>query len=207
MNYKPSPTSTRNEPIFFPCDAIIVLANLMDSDGNLNKISTARMEAAINAFQANEAPHIVTSGWDYRNEYPVPIAEAMRDYALQHGIPSEAIISDVNSRDTVGDAVFTKRNVVLPREWKRLLVITSDYHLPRTREIFTFVYGRDYEIAFRGVPALVPARSPEAEQASLQSFRTTFQGVAAGDDSAIWQRLIQNHPIYNGDIDPVYLTR
>jgi uncharacterized SAM-binding protein YcdF (DUF218 family) len=170
----------------------------MDSQGNLNEESRTRMEVAIKAFQAKEAPNMVTSGWNYLGNYRIPIAEAMRDYAVQHGIPAKAIQCDVNSRDTVGDAVFTKRNVVLSKGWKRLLVITSDYHAGRAKEIFTFIYGIGYDIDVRSAVSPVTKRSPEKEQKSLQGFHSTFEGLEAGDDTAIWERLRQQHPLYNG---------
>jgi uncharacterized SAM-binding protein YcdF (DUF218 family) len=182
--------------------AIIVLANLMDAQGNLNQESRARMDVAIAAFQAQEAPFIITTGWDYREDSDIPIAEAMRDYATSHDIPTEAIICDLYARDTVGDAVFTKRNIIQPRGWKRLLVITSDYHTQRAAEIFQFIYGSGYDITVRGATIPDSARLAEKEAESLAVFRATFDGIQAGDDPAIWERLKQRHPFYNGNIYP-----
>ena len=70
--------------------AVIVLANLIDQKGNLNDESFTRMETAISAFKNKEAKFIVTTGWAYRSDSPIFIAEAMRKHALmQHGIPHE----------------------------------------------------------------------------------------------------------------------
>jgi uncharacterized SAM-binding protein YcdF (DUF218 family) len=174
----------------------------MDAEGHLNEDSTARISEAIRAFEAKEAPYLVTSGWNYRGEYTIPIAEAMRDYAAAHGVPAQAILCDTHSRDTVGDAVFTKRNIVLPKGWKRLLVITSDYHVKRTKAIFEFIYGADYDITVRGAASKAPSRPPEEEQQSLLGFYATFEGVKASDDEAIWELLRQKHPFYNGKTHP-----
>jgi|GEM_PF-6742905 len=97
--------------------AVIVLANLMSAEGILNAESRARMDMAIDAVKAGEAPFLVTCGWAYREDLNLPIAYAMRDYALAAGVLSDRIIVEKNSRDTVGDAVFTHRNLAIPRSW------------------------------------------------------------------------------------------
>jgi uncharacterized SAM-binding protein YcdF (DUF218 family) len=71
-----------------------------------------RGQAAIAAFTAEEAPYIVTCGWAYRKDSAIAIAEAVRSYAINHdNIPPDAVIAEPNSRDTVGDAIFTKINL------------------------------------------------------------------------------------------------
>ena len=44
----------------------------------------------------------------------------MKDNAVKLGIPSENIIIQLNSRDKVGDAFFTKHDVIVNREWKKI---------------------------------------------------------------------------------------
>jgi len=74
----------------------------------------------------------------------------MKDYAVKLGIPSENIITPLNLRDTVGDAFFTKHNVIVNREWKNILVLASEYHIERTSRIFKFIYGSEYAIKVIG---------------------------------------------------------
>ena len=38
------------------------------------------------------------------------------------------------------------------------------------------------------------------EEESLNKFRKTFDGIKVGDIEIIYERLINNHPFYNGDI-------
>ena len=186
----------------FKYDAIIVLAHHLDGEGQLDAESRTRIEAAITAYQAQQAPCIVTTGWDLNGAFNRPIAEAMREFAIAHGVPSDAIHCDVHSRDTVGDAVFTKRNVIDTMRAKHLLGITSDYHAARAEAIFAFVYGADYQLAVQGVAGAVATGAAEKERQSLAAFRATFAGVTAGDDAAIWQCLRARHPFYNGDVHP-----
>ena len=90
--------------------AIIVLGNLMSKSGNLNIESCSRMDVAIKAFNENLAPYIITSGWAYREDSPIAIADAMKKYAIEiRRVLPESVLVEKNARDTVGDAIFTKK--------------------------------------------------------------------------------------------------
>jgi len=177
---------------------IVVLANLMDRYGNLNKESSMRMDLAISEYYKRTAPLIVTSGWDYRKDSYIKIADAMKNYAIEKSIAAEDIITELHSRDTVGDAIFTKKNLALKNNWKKLLVITSDYHVQRTKEIFSFIYGKNYLIDVHGIFTNHPMSKEKSEKESLEAFKETFESVNAGNDSEIYQTLLKNHPFYNG---------
>ena len=183
--------------------AIIVLGHLMDRAGTLNDESSARMDVAIQAFQNQEANLIVTCGWPYREDSDLPIADAMKSFAILNGnVPENAIITEVNSRDTVGDAIFTKINVVDKNNWKNFLVVTSDYHCRRTQEIFAFIYGESYQIEVRPAATGKLDSLKNNELESTKVFRNTFKNVPQGDTAAIFERLIDQHPYYNGVVHP-----
>ena len=183
-------------------NAVIVLANLMDAQGNLNEESRARMDTAINAFLNNEAPFLVTCGWAYRADSLISVADAMSAYAVNCGIPFDSIITDRDSRDTVGDAFFTKRNHAVTNRWTSILVITSRYHVERTKQIFSLIYGSQYLIEVRGAPSIDTDQLHTSELQSIETFKSTFQGITPGDDEAILTRLRERHPFYNGLIYP-----
>jgi uncharacterized SAM-binding protein YcdF (DUF218 family) len=186
-------------------DAIIVLAHRMDAQGHINQESSARMDKAVEFFHAATAPFLVTTGWALNGEYAVAMGQAMRDYAIkQFQVPEDAIFCDTNARDTVGDAVFSKRNVIQPKGWNRLLVVTTDYHVKRAHEIFTFIYGKDYSIEVKGANSTTPQSHEDAENTSIKAFHSTFAGISAGDDAAIWERLRSDHPFYNGKRYPKF---
>ncbi|MEJ2755676.1 MAG: hypothetical protein P8104_07560, partial [Gammaproteobacteria bacterium] len=83
-------------------------------------------------------------------------------------------------------------------------VVTSDYHLTRTAEIFRFVFGHAFHLYFDSTPSSHSdsQTSKSKEEASRQSFRQTFQGVPPGDDAKIFTRLQCKHPYYNGAVHP-----
>jgi uncharacterized SAM-binding protein YcdF (DUF218 family) len=183
--------------------AIIVLANRMDARGSPNAESRARADAAVDAYRNGEAPLIATCGWAYRKDSKMSIAEAILRYIIaQHGVPTGAVIAERDSRDTVGEAVFSKRNLAVPQGWKSLLVCTSAYHVDRAKLIFDRVYGPRCSIDVRGVPSPCDDRVRASELRSVEVFRSTFDGVVPGDDEAIFERLRLRHPFYNGSVYP-----
>jgi vancomycin permeability regulator SanA len=182
-------------------DAAIVLGNLMDAQGRLNDETRARLARAVALFQAGRVPLIVTSGWAYRADSDIAIADAMRRYAIDtHGLDHDTVIAETSARDTVGDAVFTKMRLARPRGWKRVIVVTSAYHGARSLDIFSFVYGPGFDVALCTADSPDTPALREAEAKSRDAFERTFEGVVPGDDAAIVARLSTRHPFYNGDV-------
>jgi hypothetical protein len=184
-------------------DAVVVLANLMDADGTLNDETRARVDLGIESMRSAEAPLLVMCGWAYREDSDICIADAMRRYALDHAhLDASRVIAETTSRDTVGDAVFTLRNLAATFGGPRILVATSRYHAARTLEIFSFVYGPTFHIDVVGAGDPPTQAQLTSEARSLDAFRTTFAGVTPGDADAVFERLRERHPFYNGDVYP-----
>lgn len=180
----------------------------MSKEGVLNRESSSRMDMAIEAFHEDQASYIITCGWAYRSDSTITIADAMKKYAVEiGGVPSSSILTEINSRDTVGDAIFTKRNIALKREWNKFLIVTSDYHVKRTYEIFNFIYGEEYAIKVKGANTIVSNKLLKNESSSMEVFYKTFEGVTSGDDELINKRLCKKHPYYNGVIYPKILWK
>lgn len=182
-------------------DCIIVLANEMDKDGKLNPDSLSRINQSVKSYFLNPSSYLITCGWNYRNDTSLCIGNVMKDYAIKLGIPENKIITELNSRDTVGDAFFTKQNIVIGRNWKNLLVVTSEYHVKRTSLIFKFIYGPNYGIKVIGSHS-EKDNNISSEMKSLEAFNKTFRNIKSGDDSNIYKRMSNKHPFYNGDVYP-----
>ena len=89
-------------------------------------------------------------------DFPIFESIAAADYLIKQGINPEKILPETSSYDTIGNAYFSRAIHVQPRQWKRLLVITSDFHFTRTKSIFQWVYGlgndsKDYQLDFEAV--------------------------------------------------------
>jgi DUF218 domain len=148
---------------------------------------------------------IILMGWNYRDDTELCISDAIACYLRSaHLIDGANIYIDRQSRDTVGDAILSKLKYQHLMAERALTVVTSDYHVGRTRRVFEFVYGSGWNICVDGVSTLASDQQRNHEQCSLEAFSRTFKGVKRGDDSAIWDALIHRHPFYNGTIYPVF---
>lgn len=185
-------------------DAIIVLSNLMDGESNLNLESKNRANLAFEIWnQQNCIPKLITMGWAYRNDTNVPISKSMANYLVNKlNVPKEQILSDVLSRDTVGDAFFSRYNFEKFFLKKKIIIITSDYHEKRAHSIFKFIYGENYKIHFSVIETDLKKSKQKDETDSLDQFSNTFNGIKSGDMNKIQNILLQNHPLYNGTINP-----
>jgi hypothetical protein len=182
-------------------DAVIVLANQMDVNGVLNDESKARAIEAVKIFNNNPSKRLVTCGWDYRKDTKIKIADAFKEYFTNElGVKSDLVIAELNSRDTVGDAYFTKVNLAKPLIWSNLCVVTSDYHVKRTQEIFNFIYGCQFNIKVYGASVDADSSVLSNELSSIKAFKDTFYNVKSGNDEQIFNALRAHHPFYNGDI-------
>lgn len=136
-------------------DVIIVLAGGITDAGDVPENVKKRVQTAKKLFDQGVARYIVMSGrWStFREKYP-PIrteAAAMKAYAEEIGIPSEAILKEEQSNNTETNILYTLKLILEPRKWKNCIVITSDFHLERTKYIFEHLTNRSYQIEY--VPA------------------------------------------------------
>lgn len=109
-------------------DAIIVLGAQVNPGGEPSIQLQWRLDAAVNAWKEKNTV-IVTCGAQGGNE-PAPEALVMRDYLMAKGVPEETILTDAvsyNTRQNIRNAAA----LLAGREVERVLIVTSDYHLPR----------------------------------------------------------------------------
>ncbi len=120
-----------NIPAPKPSDAIIVLGAQVNADGQPSKQLTLRLEEALKAYQA--APMtIVVTGAQGVNE-PASEASVMKGWLTARGVPAEQVLTDEISFNTQQN-IQSARDL-LPPNTKQVLIITSDYHLPRAMAI------------------------------------------------------------------------
>ncbi len=130
---------------------------------------------------------MVVTGYDRHNE-------SMRRW-LSKNASAKLPVYSVIAYDTVGQAVFTAP-VTHALGIKKLTIITSDYHIPRTRAIFEKVHGACCELAFIGVHRSVENFDAitKHEQASLAVFTEKF--AHANNVFDCMAILFDHHPRY-----------
>lgn len=126
-------------------DAIVVLGAQVKPDGSLSLQLTWRLDASYEAWQKQNCLMVVC-GAQGANE-PEPEAHAMRDYLVEKGVPEENILVDdtsFNTRQNIRNAAKLLEGYGA----ERVLIVTSDYHLPRAMAL-----AEDEGLAATGIGA------------------------------------------------------
>ena len=132
-------------------DVIVVLGGGIDLEGKLKEPSKCRINLAVDLYHQKLAPKIVVSSQYSMHLKSIPqktIAEAMKDELVAKKIPSEHIEMENISRDTLGNAYYTKIKHLIPRGCKNIAIVTSHFHRERSEYLFRKILGDEYSIAF-----------------------------------------------------------
>ena len=107
--------------------AIIVLGAQVREDGTLSLQLEWRMQTALEQYTRHPQP-IVVCGAQGENE-PAPEAHVMREWLINRGVPAEHILMDDQSFNTRQNIANARK--LLPENTDKVLIVTSNYHLPR----------------------------------------------------------------------------
>ncbi len=94
-------------------------------DGSPSAVLRDRVQTAVELYQAGKVEKLLMSGDNSTLSYNEP--GAMQKYAMQLGVPEEAIVLDFAGRRTY-DTCYRARAIFGVNE---ALLVTQDYHLPR----------------------------------------------------------------------------
>ena len=128
-------------------DAIFVLGGSFIDKNTLPKWSEARLNAAIKMDGMCKFFILLSRGTTHKppaldkNGYTVDESTIMANYLIKAGIPPEKIIKETWSLDTIGNAYAALVHHAIPRNMRKLLVITSNFHMPRSKAIFQKVFS------------------------------------------------------------------
>jgi uncharacterized SAM-binding protein YcdF (DUF218 family) len=111
-----------------PSDALIVL-------GDDNYAGDRAFHAA-ELFRAGVAPVVVASGRMLRQN--ASAADLIEHDLESFGVPAGSIVKLSHRADNTKDEAVEVAKVVDARRWRRVLIVTSNYHARRAR----FIYGR-----------------------------------------------------------------
>ncbi len=183
---------------------IIALGRGIRPDGRIPKITQNRAKKAVRLFKQNPNSTLLISAgyWGFQRFTP-PNTEAkpMKAIALSMGVPASKIILEEISRDTLGNAYFT-RLIADKHGWKKIIVVTSKDHLERTKYYFEKVYGPGYELRFvlaeTGLSKKALEKIAKFEKLALKL--ANLKNVQAGDLKEIGNYIFKKHIMYNGSI-------
>lgn len=128
-----------------PVDAIVVLG-AAQYNGRPTSVLRARLDQVVTLYNRGLAPVVVVTGGKQEGDVTTE-AEASRDYLVEQGLPSEAILMENEGRDTwqslQGVAALLKT-----RDLNRVLLVSDGFHLLRSKKM-----ARDLGLTPFGSPA------------------------------------------------------
>jgi uncharacterized SAM-binding protein YcdF (DUF218 family) len=162
-----------NEPAA-SADAIVVL-----SDDNFY---ADRATHAAELFRHGAAPVVVASGRRLRPSSG--ISELMEHDLIERGVPKEKIVSFPNDADSTIEAAKVIVQFAVEHDWKRLIVVTSNYHTRRAKYVFQRVAPPGIEISVASAPDgdFDPERWWETPKSTKE-----FLGELIGMPEAMWE--------------------
>ena len=102
-----------------------------------------RLLTGVRLLRQQKARQLITSGGQvsFRRDDPTPTeAHLARELALELDVPANAIIINGASKSTAQEAAALQ-TMALKRGWKRLLLVTSAFHMPRAFASFRQLPG------------------------------------------------------------------
>ncbi len=154
---------------------IVILGAGITKKGNLPEIAKGRVEKGFSISKKNKRANILLCG-KYSFLYPknkLPPrteAEAMKEYLLKLGAPKEKVYLEKKSKDTVGNAYYSKKLYFIPKGEKRAFIVTSEFHLERVKFIFKKIFGKKYQLKFFPVTSPIEDRGKKKKIKKRQKY-------------------------------------
>lgn len=139
-------------------DAVIIPGGGLESGTNLpNPWVRERLDAAVRLSSETRYFIVLSRGTTHRPSplddrgFPISEAAASAKYIIyssknqQDVIETCRILVEGTSLDTIGNAFFTRVNICDPMRLKKFVVVTSKFHMPRTKVIFDWIFGLDHD--------------------------------------------------------------
>lgn len=154
---------------------VIVVMGAAQYDGVPSALLQARLQNALDMFQARRAPLIaVTGGKQVGDRFTE--AAASRRWLMDRGVPATSIVSE-----TTGSSTWQSLKNIAPelreRNVRSVIVSTSRWHVQRTVLSLR-------ELGFRAIPAGIDGAPVESEQSGTIDERAKYLresiGVAFG---------------------------
>ncbi len=111
-------------------DAIVVFGAAVWPGGRASPALARRVCHAAALYAAGAAPLVLVSGGVGRE--PPAEAAVMRRLLIERGVPDAAIRCDDQSRNSF-ETLLASRALARQNGWRRVLLVSDGYHLPRCR--------------------------------------------------------------------------
>jgi uncharacterized SAM-binding protein YcdF (DUF218 family) len=124
-------------------DVIVAVGIGLRMDGSLSNLSQAVAQKAVDLYKDKFSPTIIFTGGFVQNS--TTEAEAMRDYAIERGVPRKDTIIETNSVSTPANADETLK-IIKKENFKSVLVVAQHIHARRVTFLFRKKLGDNHSL-------------------------------------------------------------
>lgn len=193
---------------------IIVLSGGINKNSSLPLYVRQRLDLACRLFKNGKGMAIILSGRGTKRKQQIPKyteAKIMRNYLVKKKVPKNKIFLEEKSYDTIGNAYFTRNLYLEPKKWYNVIVITSHFHLARTKKIFQWVFGKKYKIKFLAASDKDLNKEKINKRKKVEKILLNFLNkkiiprFKTGNIKTIEKYIFKEHPVYCGKFDKKHL--
>lgn len=164
-------------------DAVLVLGAQVKPDGSPSMMLKERLDTGIKIYQAGLTDRIIMSGDHGSDDYDE--VNAMKDYAMERGVPSEHIFMDHAGFSTY-ESMYRAKEIFQAED---IIVVTQKYHLYRA------VYDAEaMGLEVRGVAC-------DTDVYSGDTYRKLRESAAIAKD--VGYSVLKPKPTFLGEAIPV----
>lgn len=181
-------------------DAIVILGGGITAEGVLSHATRERLDCFLKKRKALSRASIILSGrWSgfMKVEPRITEAQEMKEYLIKHGVGAHQIIIESESLDTISNAVFVRQVVDRHRHWKKILLITSDWHMERALWIFQRILVKSYKVT----PLSIVSEKATKERRDYEKYLLAVAKRFLKDPPTSSKELIKllktEHPFYS----------
>lgn len=129
-------------------DYIYVLAGGLNEFAENHQWVTRRLDLAIALYRIRPRKIICLGGGTYHKPpcvnhsgFVIHESTACAQYLMKEGVDPKDIMREWSSYDTIANGAFALFNFAIPLNIKKCAVITSDFHMPRSKLIFHWIFS------------------------------------------------------------------
>lgn len=193
---------------------IFVLAGGLDNLGRNHPWVKDRLDVAYRLYQLKKRKIIILGGGTYhkpphlnKGRYVIHESTMGAKYLIDRGVDPNDLFREWASYDTIANGVFSLLNFVIPMKITSALIITSDFHMNRSCEIFKWIYNLwttennisiklDFlEVSTKYLDTDIIGSRADREERSLQNLKLTIKQLNTWDKFYKW--FYSEHQAYN----------
>lgn len=181
-------------------DAIVILGGGVDTHGTISAWTKERLEGFLKSKYRNSHIPLVLSGRysGFAKDVPkISEAQAMRRYLIRRKSKLGKIYLETKSLDTVSNAIFSLQIVRKHINGKKILLLTSPWHMKRALWIFKKIFGKNYQLT----PFPVGAKNKDTTRKKSEKYLLAMAEIFLSEIQLRRKTMIQGlreiHPFFS----------